>query len=37
LMDLLAPTPSSMLEAYPVSTYVNSPAHEGPECVDPIG
>ena len=37
LMALLVPDSSSTLEAYPVSTYVNNPAHEGPDCVDPIG
>ena len=33
---MVAATPS-ILEAFPVSTYVNNPAHEGPGCVEPIG
>ena len=37
LAALMIPTAPSMLEGYPVSTYVNNPAHEGPDCVDPIG
>ena len=37
LASMMAPSAPSMLEAYPVSTYVNNPAHEGPDCVDPQG
>jgi putative SOS response-associated peptidase YedK len=33
LQDLLAPCPANEMEAYPVSTYVNNPRNEGPECV----
>jgi putative SOS response-associated peptidase YedK len=33
LQDLLAPHPADEMEAYPVSTYVNSPRNEGPECI----
>ncbi len=36
LTHLLVPS-TAPLEAYPVSTYVNSPSNEGPTCVDPIG
>lgn len=37
LAQMLAPAPPETLEALPVSTYVNSPANEGPQCVEPIG
>ena len=37
LTSILVPAPPATLETYPVSTYVNSPANEGPVCVDPIG
>ena len=37
LAGLLTPAPPEILEALPVSTYVNSPANEGPQCVEPIG
>lgn len=30
---LLKPSPNGMLTTTPVSTFVNSPAHEGPDCV----
>lgn len=30
---LLAPAEPALLEAYPVSTFVNAPAHEGPDCI----
>ena len=33
LQELLVPHPSEGMEAYPVSTYVNKPANDGPECV----
>ncbi len=33
LHDLLVPHPADGMEAYPVSTYVNKPANDGPECV----
>ncbi len=32
---LLAAAPDDMLEAMPISTYVNSPRNEGPECIEP--
>lgn len=37
LRKLLVPAPKSLLETYPVSTYVNNPANEGMDCVEPIG
>ncbi|NJN82876.1 MAG: SOS response-associated peptidase [Caldilineaceae bacterium] len=36
LRHLLRPYPADKMAAYPVSTYVNSPAHEGAECVQPL-
>ena len=36
LMGLLAPYPPEQMSAYPVSTYVNKPENEGPECVRPV-
>ena len=33
LLPLLTPYPAEEMEAYPVSTTVNNPAHDGPECV----
>jgi putative SOS response-associated peptidase YedK len=35
LVSLLAPHAGDQMEAYPVSTLVNSPAHESPRCVEP--
>ncbi len=35
IRHLLRPVPSDNLEAYTISSYVNSPAHEGPECIRP--
>ncbi|MCI0455232.1 MAG: SOS response-associated peptidase [Candidatus Dadabacteria bacterium] len=35
LFPLLAPYPSQMMEAYEVSTLVNSPKNDTPECVKP--
>jgi putative SOS response-associated peptidase YedK len=37
LREMLAPLPADKLEAYPVSTIVNSPRNDSPECVGPIG
>ncbi len=37
LADLLAPAPDDFLEAWPVSTKVNSPATDRPDLIDPIG
>jgi len=33
LQELLVPHPDDGMEAYPVSTYVNKPVNDGPECV----
>ena len=33
LQGLLTPHPSGGMEAYPVSTFVNKPANDGPECL----
>ena len=35
IMPLLAPYPTEMMEAYPVSTLVNSPANDRQECAEP--
>ena len=35
VMPLLAPYPSEMMGAYPVSTLVNSPANDSAECAEP--
>jgi putative SOS response-associated peptidase YedK len=35
LLPLLRPYPSEAMEAYRVSTYVNSPTHDAPLCVQP--
>jgi putative SOS response-associated peptidase YedK len=37
LMPLLGPYPSRQMEAYTVSTHVNKPANDDPECVEPVG
>jgi putative SOS response-associated peptidase YedK len=34
---MLAPYPAEGMHAYPVSTYVNAPGHDGPECIEPMG
>lgn len=36
LMHLLRPYPAADMIAYPVSTLVNSPANDRPECVEPL-
>lgn len=36
LAALLAPYPAAEMEAIPVSTWVNSPAHDDPRCVEPL-
>lgn len=33
LQQLFRPFPADAMDAYPVSSYVNSPANEGPECI----
>ncbi len=37
LQPLLRPYPAEAMTAYPVSTRVNNPANDHPECVEPIG
>ncbi len=36
LTGLLTPYPAEEMSYYPVSRYVNSPDHEGPECISPV-
>jgi len=36
LMALLRPYPSEELTAYPVSTLVNNPRHDAPQCLEPV-
>ena len=36
LQELLVPYPHTEMEGIPVSTYVNNPANQGPQCVEPI-
>jgi putative SOS response-associated peptidase YedK len=36
LEALFAPYPADRLEAYRVSTLVNSPGDDGPECIEPV-
>ncbi len=35
LKSLLVPYPAEKMEAYAVGRYVNSPAHDGPKCLEP--
>ena len=35
VMPLLAPYPAEIMEAYPVSTLVNSPANDSAACAEP--
>jgi putative SOS response-associated peptidase YedK len=35
--SLLAPYPAELMVGYPVSPLVNSPRHDGPECLRPLG
>lgn len=37
LVPLLRPCPSEPMEAYPVGTYVNSPTHDDPQCIQKAG
>lgn len=34
---MLTPYPAEEMEAYPVSTKVNSPAIDESECIEPLG
>ena len=36
LRPLLLPSPAEEMESYQVSTYVNSPRNQGPECIKPV-
>jgi putative SOS response-associated peptidase YedK len=36
LTELLKPFPSELMEAYEVSTIVNSPKNEAPDCIKPV-
>lgn len=36
LQSLLLPFPSEAIEAYPISTHVNKPANDSPECIAPV-
>jgi len=36
LDDLLVPYPSEEMEAFPVSTFVNSPRNDSPKCIQPL-
>ena len=36
LQALLRPYPSEALQAYQVSTLVNNPRHEAPDCLEPL-
>lgn len=36
LSSLLKPFPPERMEGFPVSTYVNNPANEGPRCIEPL-
>lgn len=36
LQPLLAPSPAEQMESYEVSSFVNSPHNQGPECIKPL-
>ena len=36
LGGLLRPYPAQAMEAYPISTFVNDPTHDSPECIQPV-
>lgn len=36
LQSLLHPSPSALVDSYPVSTFVNNVANEGPTCIEPL-
>jgi putative SOS response-associated peptidase YedK len=36
LQSVLRPPPSALTDSYPVSTFVNNVANEGPTCVEPV-
>jgi putative SOS response-associated peptidase YedK len=37
MATLLRAYPAEAMAAYPVGSYVNSPTHEGAECIEPVG
>jgi putative SOS response-associated peptidase YedK len=37
LSGILRPYDAGEMEAFPVSTVVNSPKHDGPECIERLG
>lgn len=37
LAEILVPHSADGMQAYPVSTYVNKPANDGPECIEQVG
>jgi putative SOS response-associated peptidase YedK len=36
LQQLLSPFPAAEMSAHPVSTRINSPVNDGPECIVPV-
>ena len=36
LHAMLQPAAEDLLDYYPVSTYVNKPANQGPQCIEPV-
>lgn len=36
LLPLLTPYPAKDMEVYPISTWVNNPTHDNPECIQPL-
>ena len=36
LSGILQPYDAAEMQAFPVSTFVNNPKHEGPECIEPL-
>ena len=36
LLSLLRPYPADQMTAYPVSTYVNTPQNDNPQCIQPV-
>ncbi len=36
LKQLLKPYPGERMAFYPISNYINSPANEGPQCIEPV-
>ncbi len=36
LLPLLKPFPAEKMGVHPVSSVVNSPAHESPDCIKPV-